>query len=588
MVTAQQRLHSLKATRRLTILAQDPAVRINGALVRAKVEIPTEGLLAGPRGYRVCVIDYDASANVLYRPLQLQSALVEEHDPYAEASDKELLTDPGFHAQNVYAIAMRILARFEFALGRRIPWGCAGHQLHIAPHAFADPNAFYSREDRGLFFGYFAAPTSEGGTETVFTCLSHDIVAHETTHALLDGLRAGFMEASLPDQAAFHEGFADVVALLSVFALPETIGRLLAGQDDGYLIDPSRLTAEALRQSALFGLAKQMGSALSGLRGQALRRSIKLEVGVDYLGDPEFQEEHNRGELVVAAMLRAFLAIWIERLDRIGPIAGGKKDLRLVVEEGARAADHLLTMSIRAIDYCPPVDVDFSDYLSALLTIDREVVPDDRYGYRDALLRSFADYGIVPSKNAGVDGTWQRCDKTFIHSQTHFDSMLRDREEVFRFIWENRDRFEIGDVGYIEVQSVRPSFRIAPDGFMLRETIVEYVQRLTATAGELRSDYQISVPDDLAAWKPVSMLAGGTIIFDEYGQVKYQIRHHLVGNAAARERQAARIRHLHERGLLDESTDERGRFAAMHMVRSLHRSPDEDPEQLRREGLQNG
>jgi hypothetical protein len=32
-------------------------------------------------------------------------------------------------------------------------------------------------------------------------------------------------------------------------------------------------------------------------------------------------------------------------------------------------------MSIRAIDYCPPTDIWFSDYLSALLTVDREVGP---------------------------------------------------------------------------------------------------------------------------------------------------------------------------------------------------------------------
>lgn len=54
-------------------------------------------------------------------------------------------------------------------------------------------------------------------------------------------------------------------------------------------------------------------------------------------------------------------------------------------------------MAIRAIDYCPPVDLSFSDYLSALLTVDREVVPDDRYGYRDALLSNFAAFGISPA-----------------------------------------------------------------------------------------------------------------------------------------------------------------------------------------------
>lgn len=577
MITADDRRHSLRSTRRLTILAQDPGVLVDGKLVRAQVDIPAEELLPGPCGYRVNVVDYDASANLLYSPLELGSALVAEDDPYAEKSDKELLGDPRFHAQNAYAIVMRILARFEFALGRRIPWGCAGHQLHVAPHAFSDPNAFYSREDRGLFFGYFAAlrpDDADGELETVFTSLSHDIVAHETTHALLDGLRSGFMNPSLPDQSAFHEAFADVVALLSVFALRETISRLLAGEGDGKLIDESRLTADNLRRSALFGLAKQMGHALSGIRGHALRRSVLLEPGHDYMSDPAFEEEHLRGEIVVAAMLGAFLAIWLRRLDGIGTIGDGKKSLGLVVEEGSRAADHLLTIAIRAIDYCPPVDLSFSDYLSALLTIDREVVPDDRYGYREALLESFADYGVNPSSNAGPDGTWLRCSNAFVHSRTHFDSMLRDHEEVFRFVWENRIPLEIGDVGYVEIQSVRPSIRIAPDGFILRETIVEYVQSLTATASELSNIYKIAVPADIPIWKPIRILGGGTLVFDEYGQVKYQIAHHLAKSAADREWQARRIEHLHANGLLEVNPDTRGRFAMLHMTRASVETSD--------------
>ena len=165
---------------------------------------------------------------------------------------------PSWSAINVYAIVMRTLARFEFALGRRVAWGSDGHQIHIAPHAFAEANAFYSREDRGLFFGYFASKRGK----PVFTCLAHDVIAHETTHAIPDGLRSRYLEPSSPDQAAFHEGFADVVALLSVFSLPDVVGSLLDGSGNEKLISDTGLNGGALKTSILFGLADEMGEEI--------------------------------------------------------------------------------------------------------------------------------------------------------------------------------------------------------------------------------------------------------------------------------------------------------------------------------------
>ena len=47
------------------------------------------------------------------------------------------------------------------------------------------------------------------------TCLSHDIIAHETGHAILDGLRPLYLENSSLQTAAFHESIADLTAIMA-------------------------------------------------------------------------------------------------------------------------------------------------------------------------------------------------------------------------------------------------------------------------------------------------------------------------------------------------------------------------------------
>jgi hypothetical protein len=214
-------MNSSPRIRRLKIIAQDPSITDeNGKILTTDVDIPAEDFAPGPSGYRVQVIDYDSSTGTHYMPLAYPPLKNGAYrDPFDEKkirNNDDILEDPNFHAQNVYAIIMRTLARFEFALGRRIGWGFDGHQINVAPHAFADANAFYSDRDRALMFGYFRSPLT--GKE-IFSCLSHDVVAHETTHAILDGLRKRYTAPSSPEQAGFHEGFADIVALLSVFSL---------------------------------------------------------------------------------------------------------------------------------------------------------------------------------------------------------------------------------------------------------------------------------------------------------------------------------------------------------------------------------
>ena len=47
-------------TRKLTIVAQNPSVRVNGRILKAEVKIPNEVLGTEPGGYRVKVVDYNA------------------------------------------------------------------------------------------------------------------------------------------------------------------------------------------------------------------------------------------------------------------------------------------------------------------------------------------------------------------------------------------------------------------------------------------------------------------------------------------------------------------------------------------------
>lgn len=564
--------------RPLTIVAQDPGVRVNGKVLTTQILVPAEQLSDGPWGFRVQVVDYDATTRRYFKPRhgsEYFSPMQGYFDPYqdlASRSPNDLLADPRFHAQNTYAIVMRILARFEFALGRRVRWSFPTHQIKVVPHAFADANAFYSEGDEGLFFGYFPGR----GGQKIFTCLSHDIVAHETTHALIDGLRTRFTDPSSPDQAAFHEGFSDVVALLSVFALPAVIDAVFDLRKtsdtktlgDRRLVRADALTIPALRKSILLGLAEEMGEELSTVRGQPLRNSSQLPPDKDYLSDPEFEEPHRRGEILVAAVMHAFLNVLFARLQGLDGGRSGWLDRERVVEECAKSSDHLLTMCIRALDYCAPVHISFPDFLSALLTADYETCPDDsQYHYRDKLRESFGLYGIRPASIdvAEESGMWRRCGARLTYAHNHYRPMQSDPEEMFRFLWENRQMLDVTDEVFTQVISVRPCMRMAPDGVPVQETIAEYLQVAELRADELQR-LHIDPPDDMPPDTKLTLHGGGTLIFDEFGGLKFKVTNRVDHPV----HQTERIKYLWEHGAFrGKSTS--AHFAELHRLRSLDR-----------------
>lgn len=389
--------------RRLYGYSFDPSlsVKLDTALVNETVfKIRWEEKLEpGPSGEYLEIIDYDPASKYFYEPIDL-------NDKYVLAQDglKPSESNPQFHQQMVYAVAMTTIENFERALGRKALWssyrdkieGDFLQKLRVYPHALRQANAYYSPQKKALLFGYFPAAGNAPGEQfpggLVFTCLSHDIVAHETTHALLDGTQPQFIEPSHPDTLGFHEAFADIVALFQHFTFPEVLRHQI-----------SKTRGDLASQNLLGELAQQFGRAIG--RYGALREFINADP--DPTEYSSVTEPHARGAILVAAVFEAFLSIYKCRVADIvriatsgsGVLPDGELHPDLVnrlANEAAKTAQHVLNMCIRALDYCPPVDTNFGDYLRAIITADLDLVPDDDLGYRIAFIEAFRRRGIYP------------------------------------------------------------------------------------------------------------------------------------------------------------------------------------------------
>ena len=429
-------------------------------------QIPFEDKLEpGPVGEYFEVADFDPASNCWYDPVDLND--VDIASQYGLSPSEG---NPQFHQQFVYTVAMKTVGHFERALGRKIiwypQWGTPtkpdGYiyvgRLRLYPHAMRDANAYYDPKKKAILFGYFAAADQMQGTNypggLIFTCLSPDIVAHETTHAILDSIQHRYIEDTNIDVAAFHEGFADIVALLQRFTFSNLVEHQL--YNSGGRLD---------RNTALGDLATQFGEALQGNRG-ALRSMIgKLDDNgqweslkpkpADY---SNIFEAHRRGAILVATIFDAFQRVYSHRtadLLRIASNGTGQlpegnisRDLvHRLASEASDIAGHLLAICIRALDYCPPLDITFGDYLRALITADVDIAPDDEAGYRVALIEAFRARGIFPDRvnTLSVESLrWAR--PSFSpQEQLILDRLAKLMKPSIRYLLETVERKEIYD-----------------------------------------------------------------------------------------------------------------------------------------------
>jgi hypothetical protein len=513
-----------------------------------KVTVPSYG----PCGEYFEVIDIDPPSQCYYAPVDLNSV-----DVLSQNGLKPSEGNPQFHQQFVYTIAMKILEQFERSLGRRMIWSPRRvpapqykeyvAQIRLYPHALREANAYYDTQKKAILFGYFkAAPQISGNNfpgGAVFTCLSADIIAHEVTHALVDSLHPRFLENTNRDVGAFHEAFSDIIALLQRFTTKELI------------IDQLSKTSGSLDKFNFLGeLATQLGSALPHGRG-ALRSAIGEYVDKKWQRiqpDPtKYQtvtEVHERGAILVATFFDALIKIYNYRtadLIRIASNGTGKlpegaisRDLAArLADEVCTISTHLTHIAIRALDYCPPIDINFGDFLRALITADVEFSDADTNIYRIALIDAFRSWGIFPLNVNTLSEeslVWNRPnleDARIGNAVVAMVNFLREKVPVLngindrKAIWEksleiqrdlhefliNTKKVSLGPEdwekwlkhlgisseplefpGYsivwpkdhtsetspIEVYKVKPAYRIGSDGLVLEQIIVTITQKV--------------------------------------------------------------------------------------------------------------
>lgn len=464
------------------------STRLDTAAINVGVyRVPFEPLEPGPVGEYVEVIDFDPASKCWYEPVDLANEEVASQYGLTPSEG-----DPQFHQQFVYAVAMKTIGHFERALGRKIVWyprvippkersdrnrddGWTREyvaRLRIHPHALRDANAYYDPTKKAVLFGYFTAAHQALGANypggIVFTCLSPDIVAHEMTHAILDSIHHRYLEDTNVDVGAFHEGFADIVALLQRFTFRELVEHQL--YQSGGRLDRYNVFGE---------LATQFGEALAGNRG-ALRSMIgRWErqndevVWVPLKPSPiDYQtqfEPHDRGAILVATIFDAFQRVYTHKtrdLLRIATNGTGvlpegsiSRDLvHRLAGEAAEIAEHLLHICIRALDYCPPHDITFGDYQRALITADVDIAPEDESGYRVALVEAFRARGIYPDRvnSLSVESLlWNPPDFTPKEQHGILAEIARKLKEDVRNLVDTPDRQKLDELSRTAQASLR-------------------------------------------------------------------------------------------------------------------------------------
>ena len=322
----------------VNIYIQDPMVaKSNDALgIQPLDKLPQEpSLNNGPTSARLVICDFDVEQGVVYPPAVWNEKAKRFETTDGKLLDKHCSENNNFHQVNAWAVVQFLLKFFESpeVFGRLLPWGFKGNQLIIVPHAGFTPNAYYDRTSKSLQY-YYLGETKK----MVYNCLSFDVVAHEAGHAILDGIRPHYYEFTSLQTAAFHEFFADMTAMLG--CLRNNVLRRMAAKITRGNLEVDNVITHLAEQ---FGNEVYQTNELRNMASQSTMSDIR-----------DNSIPHDCSLVLTGAIF-----------DLLKSIVNNYNATPL--EKLWDGTVRTIRMAFSAVDFLPPVDVQFIDYAQAVL-----------------------------------------------------------------------------------------------------------------------------------------------------------------------------------------------------------------------------
>jgi hypothetical protein len=247
---------------------------------------------------------------------------------------------------HTFSVVRQTLTMYQRLLRNAVPWEWNGSTntdpITVFPHAGVTPNAFYSRNQKALKFFFFDKPSVPAPAPKIFTCRSLDIVAHETGHAVLDGLKPGWLTSTAPQTGALHESFGDLTAIFVMLSQMDQVEALIA-----------QSKANLHEKNFLAELAEEFGNALGRPNGL---RNADNDLKLSQVGT----EVHDLSQVFTGGIYDVLADIYLFERNFL------TTDPAFTLYS---TAQYLCSLLIRAINAAPASNATFADVVNQMLTV---------------------------------------------------------------------------------------------------------------------------------------------------------------------------------------------------------------------------